>query len=55
MNKAYYEIKILDMLNNPENYKHAEENQEKRTLTKNKAICEWKFIKYHYKGKRLSY
>lgn len=40
MNKAYYEIKILDMLNNPENYKHAEENQEKRTLTKNKAICE---------------
>lgn len=54
MNKAYYEGKILDMLNNPDYYKHVEENQEKRTLSK-KAICEWKFIKYHYKGKRLSY
>lgn len=34
MNKAYYEIKILDMLNNPENYKHAEENQEKKLCQK---------------------
>lgn len=34
MNKAYYEVKILDMLNDPEYYKHVEENQEKKTLSK---------------------
>lgn len=32
MNKAYYEVKILDILNDPEYYKHVEENQEKKLL-----------------------
>lgn len=38
MNKAYYEVKILDMLNDPEYYKHVEENQEKKTLSKIKQF-----------------
>lgn len=38
MNKAYYEVKILDMLNDPEYYKQVEENQEKKTLSKIKQF-----------------
>lgn len=40
MNKAYYEVKILDMLNDLEYHKHVEENQEKKNSVKNKTICE---------------